>query len=566
MNPHIGYRQGMHEILAPLYYAVEFDSLSPDGSPDEADVREVCSKTWLAGDAWALFDSVMHGLSKWYEWREPPPDAAPTNAISSLATHVNFNIPEGPLNIKPYTAPIVEACNRIQSTYLRTTDPQLYNHMQTAGIEPQLYGMEFSMTDAMKLWDGLFACDPTLDLAQWICVAMLIRIRNECNLSPFSVLWTLTFLSIVISADYSGQLTVLLRYPSPGSLPAFEDAPHHSRLLLRQALALQMSPTPSTGASIILENNNMLNIHVEVPAPPAPQRRRTQNRTVASASQEKLSLSMQGHSRQATAPQMGLPEMIARGLMEKGESLGINKTLMSAVSELRRNIPDLAASLVRPPNSSASTFPLTGERLTEESPPWESRSRLEMEGEISTLRSTNKRLGDSLGWIVDVLLQDEAEATEPRRLRKQKQEALESLSYVRDVLLGSVDEIDDSRLVGEEELRSRRTKEARTSQSSLPIQVVVPPPPPVSAAGSRPQTQSRNTPPRAMMSPTSTIGSGRMSGTASSGVSRLAPWNYSSSSFSSTDRSVGTEVLPRVPPRAGRDGTGQIDDPLGVGM
>jgi len=42
-----------------------------------------------------------------------------------------------------------------------------------------LFTREFSMPDALKLWDGLFACDATLDLAQWICVAMLIRIRNE---------------------------------------------------------------------------------------------------------------------------------------------------------------------------------------------------------------------------------------------------------------------------------------------------------------------------------------------------------------------------------------------------
>lgn len=35
------------------------------------------------------------------------------------------------------------------------------------------------MSDALRLWDGLFACDATFDLAQWICVAMLIRIRND---------------------------------------------------------------------------------------------------------------------------------------------------------------------------------------------------------------------------------------------------------------------------------------------------------------------------------------------------------------------------------------------------
>ncbi|KAG6878730.1 hypothetical protein C0993_011545 [Termitomyces sp. T159_Od127] len=262
----------MHEILAPLYYAIDFDSLSPTGDPDEADVREVCSRTWVAGDAWALFDSVMRGLSRWYEWREPVTNAAPKDAISPLALRAGLNIPDGRLNIEPYTAPIVDAY----------------------------------------------------------------------------------------------------------------------------------------------------------------------------------------------------------------------------------------------------------ERLPEERP-W---ARLELEKEISTLRSTNKRLGNSLGWIVDVLLQDEAGATEPQRLKKKKQEAIESLSYIRDVLLGSVDEIDDARLMGEKDIHRRRTKEARTM--------------------------------RAMMSSTSTIGSGRMSGTAGSGSGP----GESDNRFSST----GTTVLTEVGARRAVDGAGQIQDPLGVGM
>ncbi|KAG6854323.1 hypothetical protein C0991_008218 [Blastosporella zonata] len=481
------------------FAAVELrKTILQDVERTDADVREACSRTWVAGDAWVLFDSVMRGLSRWYEWREPPPNTTSRNVISPLASHVDFNIPNGQLEIKQYSAPIVEACNRIQSTYLQTTDPSLYKHMQAA-------------------------------------------------------------------ADYSGQLTVLLRYPSPGAGPAFEDAPHHTSLLLRQALALQMSPTPSTGASVVMENRNMLNIPLEVPVPvPSPPQRRSQNRT-ASPSHGRLTPPAQGHSRQATTPQMGLPEMIARGLIEKGESFGINKTLMSAVSELRRNIPDLAASLVRSPNTSDSTFPLTDERSPEGRPPWEPRTRFEMENDISTLRSTNKRLGDSLGWIVDVLLQDEAEAAEPQNVKKQKQEALESLSYVRDVLLGNVSEIEEGRLVGEEESRRRRrSKEVRNSYGS--IEVIVPPPPPVSVVDSRPETKpSRNViPPRAMMSPT-TSGSGRMPGMPSSGLNR-PPWkSYSELPASST---VGTQALPRVPPRAEHKSVNQtqMEDPLGVGI
>jgi TBC1 domain family protein 5 len=38
------------------------------------------------------------------------------------------------------------------------------------------------MHDAMTLWDAIFAVDPSLEIALWISVAMLIRIRNQCAL------------------------------------------------------------------------------------------------------------------------------------------------------------------------------------------------------------------------------------------------------------------------------------------------------------------------------------------------------------------------------------------------
>ena len=46
----------------------------------------------------------------------------------------------------------------------------------------------------MTLWDGLFAVDPTFNLAQWICVTMLVRIRNkrECVPNP-PIEWRLIF-------------------------------------------------------------------------------------------------------------------------------------------------------------------------------------------------------------------------------------------------------------------------------------------------------------------------------------------------------------------------------------
>ncbi|KAF8231329.1 RabGAP/TBC [Tricholoma matsutake] len=437
MYPSIGYRQGMHEILAPLYHAVHFDSITQTEtlSVEDSELADICSRLWVAADAWVLFDAVMRGISKWYEWRDSPP-TSPPDRISSVSSRGYTSFSDGQVDIKPYIAPIVETCDRIQFHILRTTDPLLYKHMQGAGIEPQIYGIrwlrllftrEFSMNDAMKLWDGLFACDPTFGLAPWVCVAMLIRIRNE-----------------LLSADYTGQLTMLLRYPSPGPQGRDDGVPHHTTLLLRQAIALQMSPTPSTGASLTIENRNLLNIPVEGLVPSMPSQR-NQSFNGLDNTAATLSRPSQRHTRQQASQPMGLPEIIARGLLERGESLRINKTLMSAVSELRRNIPDLAASLVRSPDASHPTFPLEDERPPEERPSWEPRSRFEVERDIAQLRSTNKRLGESLEWILDVL-QTESEADDQERIRKQRHEALESLCYVKDVLIGKVSGIEDSKL------------------------------------------------------------------------------------------------------------------------
>lgn len=125
--PQIGYRQGMHELLASLYIAVDYDSLDPT-SPHpnlNADLLEMCNRTWVAADAWSMFEVVMDAVNPWYEWQEPQ-SALPRS---------------GQVELKPYVAPIVAVCNRIHGQYLHKVDPALWEKMNDAGIEPQIYGM-----------------------------------------------------------------------------------------------------------------------------------------------------------------------------------------------------------------------------------------------------------------------------------------------------------------------------------------------------------------------------------------------------------------------------------------
>ncbi|KAF5391359.1 hypothetical protein D9757_002024 [Collybiopsis confluens] len=529
-NPDIGYRQGMHELLAPLYHAVDVDSLELVAQEPEFDmIQELCSKVWVAADAWILFDSLMRFASRWYEWRESSSALATT---SPLSNHVQIN-PDGQSQLKPYIATIVHDCNQIQSTLLRTTDPLLWKHLQSSGLEPQIYGIrwlrllftrEFSMTDAMRLWDVLFASDPSLDLVPWVAVAMLIRIRN-----------------ILIPSDYTAQLTTLLRYPNPTADVSV--TVNHAALLVRQASELQLSATPATGVGLVLENRNLLNIPMEVPEPsPAPRKRNSLH-------------ARDNHPTDRTRPQSsqvhGFPEMFARGLFERGESLNINKTFMSAVSELRRNIPDLAASFVRSPLQSPA-IPMTDERPQDERPPWEPKSRRELERQMAFLRTNDQRLGESLSWVVDILLQDEDTSQEPHTLKKRKQEALESLSYVRDVLINGFTEIEEDRLYGEEEMAKRKTKArnaAENARKSQPSEM--PKPAPVSVIDSRPKTagtpyhssSSSSMAPQPANPTTSSL-----SPPWSPNSTRFAPWNHTRSNFSSDGASLSVTSLPRVPP------------------
>ncbi|KAH8117577.1 rab-GTPase-TBC domain-containing protein [Phellopilus nigrolimitatus] len=575
MHPDIGYRQGMHELLAPLLYALDYDSLPP-GTEFDSDIEDFCSRPWIAADAWALFGVVMEGVSSWYEWREPTAPSLP----SPLKAQFHHGAQEGRVELKPYVAPIVLACQKLQAEMLKATDPMLWQGMQKAGIEPQIYWnasyfrnymlrwlrllftREFSLPDAMILWDGIFSYENTFQLVRWICVAMLIRIRNY-----------------LIPADYSGQLTSLLRYPSPpGDID--RSCPHHTVLLLRQAFALYT-------------NRNLLHIPLEVPEPEiSPTRTRRPNQQAerpSLRSRASTDAPRAGPSREAQrnrpsqqSLQIGLPELFARGLIEKGESLGINKTVMSAVSEIRKNIPELANQLMRtPPPDSApySSFPLVSEKPPEERPPWEHRTRFEMEREVASLRSLQKRLGDA----VDEGENRDADAL--KIIRERKREAVESLAHVRDLLKGSAKEIDEERLYGEEEYRRRRqalsvqhTAEAKELPSS-------PPRPPEPAAAPRAPTEhhrQQSSPPTKSSHPLSSVPraspvlrsppepfSARRVGQAATLPRQAgspppldtfqAPWNYTRSNF--TAPSLDDAVLPRPPPRTSQTGLLRPDGP-----
>ena len=47
-----------------------------------------------------------------------------------------------------------------------------------------LFGREFPFEDVLCLWDVLFAEDPALELVDFICMAMLLRVRWQRESIP----------------------------------------------------------------------------------------------------------------------------------------------------------------------------------------------------------------------------------------------------------------------------------------------------------------------------------------------------------------------------------------------
>ena len=167
LNRDISYRQGMHEVLAPVLWVIYCDATETAAEKLEAtELVSIClDANFIEHDTFTLFGVIMQTVRTFYE-------------IGSS----NESPTSGMLN----SSPIVERSKRIHENYLHHADPELAEHLTAIEVLPQiflirwirlLFGREFPFEDVLALWDILFAEDPALDLIDLISVSMLLRIR-----------------------------------------------------------------------------------------------------------------------------------------------------------------------------------------------------------------------------------------------------------------------------------------------------------------------------------------------------------------------------------------------------
>ena len=186
-NDDISYRQGMHEILAPILFVFSQSHTNIDNYQGVTDtnILKLIDIEYLEHDCYAAFENLMVALKGMFVHKH-----------SEDIFH------------SQYEAPIIQRCVLVQRLMLKVVDPALYGQLESVEIEPQLYGIrwfrllfgrEFEFDKIPLLWDILFADFDTdkLNITEWVALALLEAQREK-----------------MIDAEYTAVLQTLMKYPS----------------------------------------------------------------------------------------------------------------------------------------------------------------------------------------------------------------------------------------------------------------------------------------------------------------------------------------------------------------
>jgi TBC1 domain family protein 5 len=117
LNPDIGYRQGMHEILAPLVWVLEADSVETTTTElnHTSVVGEVVDHSYVEHDAFTLFARIMQTAKSFYEQADKKSEDG--------------------------EAPMIVRSRHILDELLPSVDPELASHLRRIDVLPQIFLM-----------------------------------------------------------------------------------------------------------------------------------------------------------------------------------------------------------------------------------------------------------------------------------------------------------------------------------------------------------------------------------------------------------------------------------------
>ncbi|PKK67028.1 RabGAP/TBC [Rhizophagus irregularis] len=256
MNQDVSYRQGMHELLAPILWVIDKESI-PNSSgyavenSEDMIIKQTLNADYVEHDTFALFSALMKSAKEYYEYNDEIFNKKPVKRAQGSDLEYARLIKNNQAEVAKAT-PVFRKCNKIYE-YLQIIDPELYKHLIDLEIEPQLYGIrwirllfgrEFPLNKVLILWDGIFAEDPALRIVEYVCVAMMLLIRNE-----------------LLDSDYTECLSMLMRYPPTSD----------TEVLIKQAIYLRDHSTQEGGTYILKQNASRTGKPLPVLTPKEPQ-------------------------------------------------------------------------------------------------------------------------------------------------------------------------------------------------------------------------------------------------------------------------------------------------------
>jgi len=122
LNPDVGYRQGMHELLAPILWVIDRDavkgetSVKTPGFEDDSLMMGLLDPQFIEHDSFSLFLCVMQTARTYYE-------------------HGETRSSNGHMDV----IPIVSRCEYLHKEALGTIDHELADHLQAVEVLPQIF-------------------------------------------------------------------------------------------------------------------------------------------------------------------------------------------------------------------------------------------------------------------------------------------------------------------------------------------------------------------------------------------------------------------------------------------
>uniref|UniRef100_A0A671Y068 TBC1 domain family member 5 n=1 Tax=Sparus aurata TaxID=8175 RepID=A0A671Y068_SPAAU len=264
-NEQLLYKQGMHELLAPIVFVLHcdhqaFQHASETASPSE-EMKCLLNPVYLEHDAYAMFSLLMETAEPWFSSYE----REVRKGKEEMLTSIPFARPQ---DAGPSVA-IVTKVNRIQDQLVKKHDIELHMHLNRLEIAPQIYGIrwvrllfgrEFPLQDLLVVWDALFADSITLDLVDYVFVAMLLYIRDALIASNFQ-----TCLGLLMHYPPLGDINSLLqkalflRDPKNNPRPVnYQFQQNLDYYKTRGADLMNKSRVPNTSSTLVIKLSSSL--------------------------------------------------------------------------------------------------------------------------------------------------------------------------------------------------------------------------------------------------------------------------------------------------------------------